>query len=56
MTGKTGAFHTRQAVEYGTKVVAGVAPGKGGHHPRGHPGVQHRRREAVEKTGAKQRR
>ncbi|HTV55185.1 MAG TPA: succinate--CoA ligase subunit alpha [Terriglobia bacterium] len=30
ITGREGAFHTRQAVEYGTKVVAGVTPGKGG--------------------------
>ena len=30
MTGRTGAFHSRQAVEYGTRVVAGVTPGKGG--------------------------
>ncbi len=30
ITGQTGAFHTRQAVAYGTNVVAGVTPGKGG--------------------------
>lgn len=30
ITGKEGAFHTKQMVEYGTKVVAGVTPGKGG--------------------------
>ncbi len=30
MSGSTGAFHARQMVEYGTRVVAGVTPGKGG--------------------------
>jgi succinyl-CoA synthetase alpha subunit len=30
MSGSAGAFHTRQAIEYGTHVVAGVVPGKGG--------------------------
>ena len=30
ITGKAGAFHTRQCLEYGTKMVGGVSPGKGG--------------------------
>jgi len=30
ITGRDGAFHTKQMIEYGTKVVAGVTPGKGG--------------------------
>ena len=31
ITGRDGAFHTEQMIEYGTRVVAGVTPGKGGH-------------------------
>ncbi|HQJ47408.1 MAG TPA: succinate--CoA ligase subunit alpha, partial [Ignavibacteriaceae bacterium] len=30
ITGGEGSFHTSQMIEYGTKVVAGVTPGKGG--------------------------
>src|SRR3954463_4064211 len=30
MTGREGGFHTKQMIEYGTQVVAGVTPGKGG--------------------------
>ncbi|MCB0319976.1 MAG: succinate--CoA ligase subunit alpha, partial [Bdellovibrionales bacterium] len=30
MTGKTGTFHTEKCAEYGSKMVAGVGPGKGG--------------------------
>lgn len=51
ITGHEGAFHTRQAVEYGTKVVAGVTPGKGGTMMDGIP-VFNTAKEAVEKTGA----
>ncbi len=29
ITGRDGGFHTRQMIEYGTQVVAGVTPGKG---------------------------
>lgn len=37
ITGSAGAFHTRQMVEYGTKMVAGVTPGKGGQNFDGIP-------------------
>ncbi|MCW3490083.1 succinate--CoA ligase subunit alpha [Dethiobacter alkaliphilus] len=37
MTGNQGSFHTRQMVKYGTKVVAGVSPGKGGQELDGIP-------------------
>ena len=37
ITGRDGAFHTRQMLDYGTKVVAGVTPGKGGEQVHGVP-------------------
>jgi succinyl-CoA synthetase alpha subunit len=52
ITGNEGMFHTRQMVEYGTKVVAGVTPGKGGQKIDGVP-VFNTVSEAVMKTGAK---
>lgn len=37
MTGKAGSFHTKMCKEYGTQMVAGVGPGKGGQHSEGIP-------------------
>jgi succinyl-CoA synthetase alpha subunit len=51
LTGKEGTFHTRQAVAYGTKVVAGVTPGKGGQEVDGIP-VFNTVDRAVRETGA----
>jgi succinyl-CoA synthetase alpha subunit len=51
ITGRDGAFHTAQMREYGTNVVAGVTPGKGGRDVEGVP-VFDTVREAVEATGA----
>ncbi len=51
ITGRDGSFHTRQMLDYGTKVVAGVTPGKGGMKVEGVP-VFNSAAEAVKKTSA----
>lgn len=51
ITGRDGAFHTQGMLEYGTKVVAGVTPGKGGQKVHKVP-VFNTMYEAVNKTGA----
>ncbi len=51
ITGREGRFHTQQMLAYGTPVVAGVTPGKGGMEVDGVP-VFDTVREAVEETGA----
>ncbi|MFO3400154.1 succinate--CoA ligase subunit alpha [Legionella pneumophila serogroup 1] len=50
-TGKQGTYHTEQALAYGTKMVGGVTPGKGGKMHLGLP-VFNTMREAVEETQA----
>ena len=51
ITGKAAAFHTKQMLDYGTKIVAGVTPGKAGQMVEGVP-VYNTVKEAVAKTGA----
>jgi len=51
ITGRDGSFHTKLMLEYGTKVVGGVTPGKGGSEVHGLP-VFDTMREAAEKTAA----
>ena len=51
ITGSHGTFHTKQMVEYGTKMVGGVTPGKGGTDVEGVP-VFDTVEEAVKETGA----
>jgi succinyl-CoA synthetase alpha subunit len=51
LTGREGSFHAKGAAAYGTQVVGGVTPGKGGTTHEGWP-VFHTVAEAVQKTGA----
>jgi len=52
ITGRDGSFHTEQMMEYGTRVVAGVTPGKGGQRFAGKVPVFNTVGEAVAETGA----
>ena len=56
ITGRDGSFHTSQMMEYGTRVVAGVTPGKGGQTFEGPDGqkvpIFNSMDEAVAKSGA----
>jgi succinyl-CoA synthetase alpha subunit len=51
LTGREGTFHAKQAAAYGTNVVGGVTPGKGGTTHEGWP-IFNTVKDAVEKTGA----
>ncbi|MCK5167646.1 MAG: succinate--CoA ligase subunit alpha, partial [Rhodospirillaceae bacterium] len=51
ITGRIGSFHTKEMVEYGTNVVGGVTPGKGGTSVEGIP-IFNSVSDAVQATGA----
>jgi succinyl-CoA synthetase alpha subunit len=52
ITGKAGSFHAQQCLEYGTNVVAGVTPGRGGQKFLDRVPIFNTAREAIEQTGA----
>ena len=52
ITGRDGSFHTKQMMEYGTQVVAGVTPGKGGQTFEGTVPIFNTVMDAVQATGA----
>ncbi|HET7564757.1 MAG TPA: succinate--CoA ligase subunit alpha [Gemmatimonadaceae bacterium] len=52
ITGRDGSFHTRQMIEYGTRIVAGVTPGKGGQRFDDTVPIYNTVHDAVQATGA----
>ena len=52
ITGKEGSFHTSKMIEYGTKVVGGVTPGKGGEKSIHNLPIFNTFKEALEETKA----
>src|SRR5262245_10102904 len=52
ITGRDGSFHAKQMIEYGTKVVGGVTPGKGGQKVEGTVPIFNSVADAVAATGA----
>jgi len=52
ITGRDGSFHTKQMIEYGTQVVGGITPGKGGQKFEGKVPIFNTVAEAVKETGA----
>ena len=52
ITGRDGSFHAKQMMEYGTQVVAGVTPGKGGQRFEGTVPIFNTVADAVQATGA----
>jgi succinyl-CoA synthetase alpha subunit len=52
ITGRDGSFHTKQMIEYGTDVVSGVTPGKGGQKFEGKVPIFNTVADAVSETGA----
>jgi succinyl-CoA synthetase alpha subunit len=52
ITGRDGSFHAKQMMEYGTRVVAGVSPGKGGQRFEGTVPIFNTVADAVRETGA----
>jgi len=52
ITGRDGSFHTKQMIEYGTQVVGGVTPGKGGQQFDGSVPIFNTVEQAVKETGA----